>query len=216
MSLANSAARLVHSKEINHFRENFRKVFLALQQSSADNKDLIMKCRNLGRKLAEQGTKMHKLLEIKKKDEGLLQDLRFKLKDAWMTSETYRSREDAANRLVKQMRSELDKLKAEVNRLHLENKHLQEDLHEASTGRFFQSQSRTTSKSAVASSPPSLSASAGSASLSTTTTLSPPRPPSASPIRGGVRPRPATSGPIRLDTTDRQEMAVRVCCVRCV
>jgi hypothetical protein len=53
-----------------------------------------------------------------------------------MVSETYRSREDAANRLVKQMKSELDKLKAEVNRLHLDNKELKAQLAHQSTSIF--------------------------------------------------------------------------------
>ena len=71
-----SGAQLVHSQEINHFRENFRKVFLALTKSSEDNKQLIRKCRMLGRNLAETGTKLHQVLEVKLKDDGLIQDLR--------------------------------------------------------------------------------------------------------------------------------------------
>ena len=71
-----SGAQLVHSQEINHFRENFRKLFLALTKSSEDNKQLIRKCRMLGRNLAETGTKLHQVLEIKLKDDGLIQDLR--------------------------------------------------------------------------------------------------------------------------------------------
>jgi len=141
----NAAAQLVHSQEINHFRESFRKVFLALQKSSEDNKTLIRKCRTLGRRLAETGTKLHQLVEIKRKDDGLVQDLRFKLKDAWMTAETYRSREHSANRLVKQMKSELDKLKAEVNRLHIENKELNTQLQQSSTQLFSKHRNRTTS-----------------------------------------------------------------------
>lgn len=138
-SKSKAAAQLVHSQEINHFRENFRKVFLALQKSSEDNKHLIRKCRLLGRQLAETGTKLYHLLEIKQKDEGLVQNLRFKLKEAWMTSETYRSRENAANQLVKQMKGELDKLKAEVNRLHLDNKELKMQLSQQSSTAFFAS-----------------------------------------------------------------------------
>ena len=138
-SKSKAAAQLVHSQEINHFRENFRKVFLALQKSSKDNKQLIRKCRLLGRQLSETGTKLYQLLEIKQKDEGLIQNLRFKLKEAWMTSETYRSRESAANGLVKQMKGELEKLKAEVNRLHLDNKELKMQLSQQSSTAFFAS-----------------------------------------------------------------------------
>lgn len=126
MSGTNAAAQLVYTKEINHFRESFQRVFLALQKSSSSNKELINKCRLLGRKLADSGTKLNKLLVLKQKDDGLVNTLRFELKEAWMTSETYRSRENAANKLVKQMKAELDKLKAEVNRLYMENKQLKE------------------------------------------------------------------------------------------
>ena len=143
MSKSNAAAELVHSKEINNFRENFRKIYLALKKSSEDNKHLIRKCRILGRRLAERGSKLHQLVQIKKKDDGLVQDLRYKLKDAWMSSETYRSREHAANRLVKLMRSELDKLKAEVNRLHLENKGLKDELQQRSSNFFGNKSSRS-------------------------------------------------------------------------